>query len=284
MKIAVTGAAGMLGTDVMAELIRRGHEAVGLLRADMDIADGDAAADAMLAIRPDAVIHCAAYTAVDAAEKDPTPCIAANAEGTKNIAYACRMAGAKLLYVSTDYVFGGVSELPHKPCDATAPHNIYGASKLLGECYARETTERLFIVRTSWLYGKNGRNFVSAMLSLSKRNTPIRCVCDETGRPTYTRDLARLLADMAESEKYGVYHASGTGDFISFYDFAREIFRQSGGEYGNISPVTAAEYGAAAKRPKNSRLDTSSLTAAGFSELPPWREALTRYLQEIGVI
>jgi dTDP-4-dehydrorhamnose reductase len=284
MKIAVTGAAGMLGSDVMVELMRRGHEAVGLLRADMDITDGNATAEAMLALRPDAVVHCAAYTAVDAAENDPTPCIAVNAEGTKNLAYACRMVDTKLVYVSTDYVFGGVSELPHKTYDAAVPLNIYGTSKLLGEYYARETIERLFIVRTSWLYGKNGRNFVSAMFSLSRQNAPIRCVCDEIGRPTYARDLARLLADMAESERYGVYHASGAGDFVSFYDYAREIFRQSGVEYKNISPVTAAEYGAKAKRPKNSRLDTSSLTDAGFSELPDWREALTRYLQEIGVI
>ncbi len=284
MKIAVTGAAGMLGADVMAELMRRGHEAVGLLRADMDITDGAAAADALLAIDPDAVIHCAAYTAVDAAEKDPVSCMAANADGTKNIAYACRMADAKLIYVSTDYVFGGAGQLPRKTSDAAAPLNIYGASKLLGEYCAREATEKLFIVRTSWLYGKNGRNFVSAMLSLARQRASIRCVCDEIGRPTYTRDLARLLADMAQSESYGVYHASGAGDFVSFYDFAREIFRRSGIEYADISPVTAAEYGALAERPKNSRLDTSCLTHAGFSQLPPWREALTRYLREMGVI
>ena len=260
MTALVTGCTGLLGSEVMAEFGRRGIKAAGLLRAELDITDGLAVRSALAALRPDAVIHCAACTAVDAAERDPAACMAVNVQGTANIAAACAEVGAKLIYPSTDYVFDGSGSRPWKPGDAPGPLNVYGESKYRGELAAAERTEKLFIVRTSWLFGKNGRNFADTMLGLARSGRSLRAVCDEIGRPTSASDLAVLLCGMAAGESYGIYHASGSGEFASWYDIAAEALRLAGLEDVPLSPITAEEYGAAARRPKNSRLDCSSAT------------------------
>ena len=302
MKILVTGVAGQLGHDVMNELAARGHEGVGsdLAPAYSGIADGSAVTKAayvpmditnaaqvrevISAVHPDAVIHCAAWTAVDAAEDadKQAKVQAINVQGTANIAAVCRELDCKMMYISTDYVFNGQGETPWDPdCKDYQPLNVYGQSKLGGELAVSGALEKYFIVRIAWVFGLNGSNFIKTMLTLSETHDTLRVVCDQIGTPTYTYDLARLLVDMIESEKYGYYHATNEGGYISWYDFACEIFRQAG-RATKVQPVTTAEYGVSkAARPFNSRLDKSKLAANGFTPLPDWKDALARYLKEI---
>ena len=302
MKILVTGVAGQLGHDVMNEWAARGHEGVGsdLAPAYSGIADGSAVTKAayvpmditnaaqvrevISAVHPDAVIHCAAWTAVDAAEDadKQAKVQAINVQGTANIAAVCRELDCKMMYISTDYVFNGQGETPWDPdCKDYQPLNVYGQSKLGGELAVSGALEKYFIVRIAWVFGLNGSNFIKTMLKLSETHDTLRVVCDQIGTPTYTYDLARLLVDMIESEKYGYYHATNEGGYISWYDFACEIFRQAG-RATKVQPVTTAEYGVSkAARPFNSRLDKSKLAANGFTPLPDWKDALARYLKEI---
>ena len=302
MKILITGVAGQLGHDVMNELAARGHEGVGsdLAPAYSGIADGSAVTKAayvpmditnaaqvrevISAVHPDAVIHCAAWTAVDAAEDadKQAKVQAINVQGTANIAAVCRELDCKMMYISTDYVFNGQGETPWDPdCKDYQPLNVYGQSKLGGELAVSGALEKYFIVRIAWVFGLNGSNFIKTMLKLSETHDTLRVVCDQIGTPTYTYDLARLLVDMIESEKYGYYHATNEGGYISWYDFACEIFRQAG-RATKVQPVTTAEYGVSkAARPFNSRLDKSKLAANGFTPLPDWKDALARYLKEI---
>lgn len=302
MKILVTGVAGQLGHDVMNELAARGHEGVGsdLAPAYSGIADGSAVTKAayvpmditnaaqvrevISAVHPDAVIHCAAWTAVDAAEDadKQAKVQAINVQGTANIAAVCKELDCKMMYISTDYVFNGQGETPWDPdCKDYQPLNVYGQSKLGGELAVSGALEKYFIVRIAWVFGLNGSNFIKTMLKLSETHDTLRVVCDQIGTPTYTYDLARLLVDMIESEKYGYYHATNEGGYISWYDFACEIFRQAG-RATKVQPVTTAEYGVSkAARPYNSRLDKSKLAANGFTPLPDWKDALARYLKEI---
>ena len=302
LKILVTGVAGQLGPDVMNELAARGHEGVGsdLAPAYSGIADGSAVTKAayvpmditnaaqvrevISAVHPDAVIHCAAWTAVDAAEDadKQAKVQAINVQGTANIAAVCRELDCKMMYISTDYVFNGQGETPWDPdCKDYQPLNVYGQSKLGGELAVSGALEKYFIVRIAWVFGLNGSNFIKTMLKLSETHDTLRVVCDQIGTPTYTYDLARLLVDMIESEKYGYYHATNEGGYISWYDFACEIFRQAG-RATKVQPVTTAEYGVSkAARPFNSRLDKSKLAANGFTPLPDWKDALARYLKEI---
>lgn len=302
MKILVTGVAGQLGHDVMNELAARGHEGVGsdLAPAYSGIADGSTVTKAayvpmditnaaqvrevISTVHPDAVIHCAAWTAVDAAEDadKQAKVQAINVQGTANIAAVCRELDCKMMYISTDYVFNGQGETPWDPdCKDYQPLNVYGQSKLGGELAVSGALEKYFIVRIAWVFGLNGSNFIKTMLKLSETHDTLRVVCDQIGTPTYTYDLARLLVDMIESEKYGYYHATNEGGYISWYDFACEIFRQAG-RATKVQPVTTAEYGVSkAARPFNSRLDKSKLAANGFTPLPDWKDALARYLKEI---
>ena len=302
MKILVTGVAGQLGHDVMNELAARGHEGVGsdLAPAYSGIADGSAVTKAayvpmditnaaqvrevISAVHPDAVIHCAAWTAVDAAEDadKQAKVQAINVQGTANIAAVCRELDCKMMYISTDYVFNGQGETPWDPdCKDYQPLNVYGQSKLGGELAVSGALEKYFIVRIAWVFGLNGSNFIKTMLKLSETHDTLRVVCDQIGTPTDTYDLARLLVDMIESEKYGYYHATNEGGYISWYAFACEIFRQAG-RATKVQPVTTAEYGVSkAARPFNSRLDKSKLAANGFTPLPDWKDALARYLKEI---
>lgn len=304
MKILVTGVNGQLGHDIMNELDKRGHEGIGsdlktvyngiddgsavtrLTYISMDITNKEKVQNVIIKIHPDAVIHCAAWTAVDMAEDDDKVDAVrrVNAEGTRNIAEACKAVDAKMLYLSTDYVFNGQGTIPWKPDDKNyKPLNVYGQTKLEGELAVAETLSRYFIVRIAWVFGKNGNNFVKTMLKVGKTHDTLRVVNDQIGTPTYTYDLARLLVDMIETDKYGYYHATNEGGYISWYDFACEIFRQAG--YSTkVVPVTTAEYGLSkAKRPFNSRLDKSKLMENGFKPLPDWKDALKRYLKEIGV-
>lgn len=302
MKILVTGVAGQLGHDVVNELIARGHAAVGsdLLpqyagAADgsavtcapyvaLDITDSEAVARVLSEVRPDAVIHCAAWTAVDLAEdadkQDKVRAI--NADGTRHIAKACAALSCKLMYISTDYIFDGQGEAPWLPdCTDYAPLNVYGRTKLEGEQAVRGLTDKHFIVRIAWVFGTNGKNFIKTMLHLGQTHDTLRVVCDQIGTPTYTLDLARLLVDMIETEKYGCYHATNEGGYISWADFAKEIFRQAGMNT-QVLPVTTAEYGLSkAARPFNSRLDKRKLVENGFTPLPDWKDALSRYLAAI---
>ena len=299
MKVFVTGVNGQLGHDVMLELVKRGYEAIGSGSGDvysgndevaalpyvsLDITDMDAVRLVIGTIKPDAVIHCSAWTAVDAAEEPENfqKVTALNVKGPENIAKACKKIGAKLIYLSTDYVFSGEGTAPWKPEDRCfAPLNVYGESKLAGEFAVSENTDGFFIVRIAWVFGKNGKNFVRTMLNVAKTHDTVRVVYDQIGTPTYTADLARLLVDMAETEKYGWYHATNEGGYISWYDFTKEIYRQAGLN-AKVIPVTTAEYGISrARRPFNSRLDKSKLTEAGFTPLPDWKDALRRYLSEI---
>ena len=302
MKVFVTGVAGQLGHDVMNELIRRGHTAVGSDLAPayagiadgsavtaapyvpLDITDGAAVQQVLTDAQPDAVIHCAAWTAVDAAEEpENQPKVRAiNAGGTAHIAQACRALGCKMMYISTDYVFDGQGTAPWDPdCTDYRPLNVYGQTKLEGEL-AVAALERYFIVRIAWVFGVNGKNFIKTMLKLGQTHDTLRVVSDQIGTPTYTLDLARLLVDMIETERYGRYHATNEGGYISWYDFACEIFRQAGNTRVQVIPVTTAEYGVSkAARPFNSRLDKRKLTDNGFVPLPDWRDALRRYLREI---
>lgn len=292
MKILVTGVAGQLGYDVVNELTRRGHTAIGTDVAEsslisttkLDITDKSTVCELISNIKPDAVIHCAAWTAVDAAE-DAENCkkvFAINEEGTANIAQACRDIDCKMIYISTDYVFSGQGTEPWKAdCKEYSPLNVYGESKLNGELAVSAILDKYFIVRIAWVFGKNGSNFIKTMLNIGKKYDALRVVNDQIGTPTYTFDLARLLVDMVETDKYGYYHATNEGGYISWYEFACEIFRQAG--YSTkVIPVTTAEYGLSkAARPFNSRLDKSKLFENGFKPLPDWKDALMRYLKEI---
>lgn len=281
MKILVTGESGQLGHDVCIELSKRGIENFGPSPEEFDITDENAVKRVMDEYRPDAVIHCAAYTAVDKAEDDTDVCWKVNVDGTANIAKVCRRQNIKMLYISTDYVFAGDGEKPYKPDDAYAPCNAYGYTKLGGELAVKALLEKFFIIRISWVFGKNGNNFIKTMLRLCETHDTLTVVNDQIGSPTYTYDLAKLICDMIVSEKYGVYHATNGGEFISWSDFAKEIFRQAGKNV-NVIPVTTKQYGVSkAKRPKNSRMDKSKLTDNGFEELPDWKDALSRYLKEI---
>ena len=303
MKVLVTGVGGQLGHDVMNELARRGQQGVGSDIAPVysGIADGSAVTEmpyvpmditndaqvrqVMDDVRPDAVIHCAAWTAVDLAEDaDKQPKVRAiNVDGTAHLAAACKAQDCKMMYISTDYVFNGQGQTPWQPdCKDYQPLNYYGETKLGGELAVSSALEKYFIVRIAWVFGLNGKNFIKTMLQLGKTHDKLRVVCDQIGTPTYTLDLARLLADMIESDKYGYYHATNEGGYISWYEFACEIFRQAGLPV-QVDAVTTAEYGASkAARPFNSRLDKSKLAENGFTPLPDWKDALSRYLKGLG--
>ena len=296
MKVFVTGVGGQLGFDVMNELAKRGHEAIGsdvlpkeklassFDYVQLDITDKAAVNKTIDEIKPHAVVHCAAWTAVDSAEDEcnKAKVYAINVDGTGYIAEACKKLDCKMVYISTDYVFNGEGSEPWQAdCTEYAPLNVYGDSKLKGELAVAESLVKYFIVRIAWVFGKNGNNFIKTMLNVGKKFDTLRVVNDQIGTPTYTFDLARLLVDMVETDKYGYYHATNEGGYISWYDFACEIFRQAG--YNTkVIPVTTAEYGLSkAKRPFNSRLAKDKLQANGFDPLPTWRDALKRYLQEI---
>ena len=309
MKVLVTGVAGQLGHDVMNELAKRGYEGIGSDIKDtysgipdgtavvtmpyvpMDITDKASVEKVLKEVHPDVVIHCAAWTAVDLAEEEDKKETVqrVNAEGTRNIALVCKDLGCKMVYISTDYVFDGQGTRPWEPdCKDYKPLNVYGETKLEGELAVSENLEKYFIVRIAWVFGKNGKNFIKTMLNLGKTHDQLRVVSDQIGTPTYTLDLAVLLVDMIETEKYGYYHATNEGGYISWYDFTKEIFRQAieagHKEYEKVTvtPVTTEEYGVSkAKRPFNSRLDKSKLTANGFNLLPTWQDAVKRYLAEI---
>lgn len=302
MKILVTGVAGQLGHDVVNELVSRGHIAIGSDISDkysgiedgsavttakyisMDITDAETVRARVIYEQPDAVIHCAAWTAVDAAEEDDNKAKvrSVNFVGTKNIARTCGELDIPVMYISTDYVFNGQGEEPWKAdCKEFAPLNYYGETKLMGENVVAANTDKFFIVRIAWVFGVNGNNFIKTMLNVGKKYDTLRVVNDQIGTPTYTYDLARLLVDMIETDKYGYYHATNEGGYISWYDFACEIFKQAG-YTTNVIPVTTEEYGLSkAARPFNSRLDKSKLIEEGFEVLPTWQDALARYLKEI---
>lgn len=285
MKVLVTGVGGQLGHDVMNELNKRGHEAVGVDIDEMDITDESSVKRVFAEVDPQVVVHCAAWTAVDAAEdrENISKVYAVNAKGTEYIANECKRSDCKMIYISTDYVFDGQGTTPWEAdCKDYKPLSVYGKSKLEGELAVSGVLEKYFIVRIAWAFGTNGKNFIKTMLRIGKTNASVRVVCDQIGTPTYTYDLARLLVDMAESEKYGYYHATNEGGYISWYDFTKEIFRQAG--YATeVVPVTTAEYGLSkAARPFNSRLDKSKLIESGFKPLPDWRDALKRYLAAQG--
>ena len=283
MKVLVTGAKGQLGTDLMNELAKRGIEGIGVDVQEMDITDAEACRRVIKNSGADAVIHCAAYTAVDAAEDNADLCRRINGEGTRNVAQACKEADVKLMYISTDYVFDGQGTRPWEPDDERHPLNVYGQTKYEGELAVEELSDKYFIVRIAWVFGVAGKNFIKTMLRLGKERGAVSVVDDQIGSPTYTYDLARLLVDMIESDKYGYYHATNEGGYISWYDFTCEIFRQAG--YSTkVIPVTTEEYGLSkAARPFNSRLDKHKLVENGFQPLPSWQDALSRYLIEIGV-
>lgn len=311
MKVLVTGVAGQLGHDVMNELAKRGYEGIGsdvapvysgiadgtpvttMPYVQMDITDREKVEKIITAAAPDVVVHCAAWTAVDMAEDDDKVELVrrVNADGTENIALVCKKLDCKMVYLSTDYVFNGLGTQPWEPdCKDYEPLNVYGVTKLAGELAVANNLEKYFIVRIAWVFGVNGKNFIKTMLNLGKTHDHLRVVNDQIGTPTYTDDLARLLVDMIETEKYGYYHATNEGGYISWYDFTKEIFRQAAAmgheEYGEdritVESVTTEEYGASkAKRPFNSRLDKSKLVKNGFTPLPTWQDALQRYLQLI---
>lgn len=305
MKVFVTGVGGQLGHDVMNELNKRGYEGIGsdiapsysgiadgsavttMPYKPMDITDSAQVESTLAAEAPDVVIHCAAWTAVDLAEDEDKreKVFAINAKGTENIAKVCKKLDCKMVYISTDYVFDGQGTEPWKPdCKDYKPLNVYGQTKLEGELAVSGNLEKFFIVRIAWVFGLNGKNFIKTMLNVGKTHDTVRVVNDQIGTPTYTLDLSRLLVDMVETEKYGYYHATNEGGFISWYDFTKEIYRQAGLKT-NVVPVTTAEYGLSkAARPFNSRLDKSKLQESGFTPLPTWQDALSRYLKEIGEI
>lgn len=279
MKILVTGVGGQLGYDVCKVLAARNMEHKGVDVADFDITDAAATHAYIVQYRPDAVIHCSAWTAVDKAEDEMEKVRAVNTQGPRNIAAACREIGAKMLYISTDYVFPGTGERFYEPDDPTGPLGAYGETKLGGELAVRELLDRFFIVRISWVFGKNGNNFVKAMLRQAETRAEVSVVCDQVGSPTYTADLAPLLCDMIVTEKYGVYHATNEG-VCSWAEFAQEIFRLAGKNV-TVRPIPTSEYPARAVRPLNSRMNKDKLEKMGFSRLPRWQDALERYLKEI---
>lgn len=278
MKVLVTGASGQLGYDVCLELERRAIPFCAPTSQEMDITDREAVLRCMEDTRPDAVIHCAAYTKVDLAEDEPEKCWAVNADGTRNIAEACRKLGSSMLYISTDYVFPGDGDRFYEPTDPVGPENVYGRSKLAGELAVQSMLTEYFIVRISWVFGKNGNNFVKTMLRLAETRSELNVVCDQIGSPTYTADLAPLLCDMVQTERYGIYHATNEG-ICSWAEFAQEVFAQAGKDV-TVRPVTTAEYAAKAQRPLNSRLSKKSLQNAGLALLPGWQDAVRRFLME----
>ena len=279
MRILVTGVKGQLGHDVVNELAKRGHTPIGVEVEEMDITDASAVEKEMKKEPLDAVIHCAAYTAVDAAEDNREICMRVNAEGTRNIARVCRELDLKMVYISTDYVFDGEGERPWEPDDPRDPLNVYGESKYQGELAVEEYLEKYFTVRIAWVFGVNGKNFIKTMLRLAESQKEINVVNDQIGSPTYTYDLAVLLVDMVETEKYGRYHATNEG-LCTWYEFAKEIFRQAEVDI-RVNPVSSDEFPAKAKRPHNSRMDKRKLVRNGFRPLPPWQDALKRYLEII---
>ena len=277
MKVFVTGVRGQLGYDVVNELEKRGHTAIGVDIEELDITDAEAVDKMITETAPDAVIHCAAWTAVDAAEDNEEKCRQVNAYGTENIAKVCKKLDCKMMYISTDYIFDGKGTRPWEPDDpVTTPLNVYGQTKYEGELAVRNNVEKFFIVRIAWVFGK-GKNFIKTMLNLAKTHDHLTVVNDQYGTPTYTYDLARLLVDMIETDKYGNYHATNEGGYITWYDFACEIFRQAGIDI-EVEPVSSAQYAAKAKRPENSRMNKQKLADNGFELLPDWKDALRRYL------
>ena len=304
MKYFVTGVSGQLGHDVMNELAKRGYEGVGsdiapayggvqdgtavttMPYVSLDITDKAAVEKVITDINPDVIVHCAAWTAVDMAEDDDkvAKVRAVNAGGTQNIADAAKKLNCKMIYISTDYVFNGQGTEPWQPdCKDYAPLNVYGQTKLEGELAVANTLEKYFIVRIAWVFGKNGRNFIKTMLKVGKTHDEVRVVNDQIGTPTYTCDLARLLVDMSETEKYGYYHATNEGGYISWYDFTKEIYKDAG-YTTKVIPVTTEEYGLSkAARPFNSRLDKSKLVENGFRPLPTWQDAVARYIKELDI-
>ena len=280
MKILVTGASGQLGFDCVKELERRHIAVRGVNSKDFPLTDFAVMQQYLLDYKPDAVIHCAAYTAVDKAEEEAAACEAVNAIGTRNLAKLCHEIDAKLLYISTDYVFAGDGDKFYEPQDEKKPQNVYGLSKLKGEQAVAAELEKYFIVRISWVFGINGKNFIRTMLNLSKTHTELNVVNDQIGSPTYSSDLAVLLADIIQSDKYGIYHATNEGT-CSWADFAREIFKQAR-KAVKVNDVPATAYPTKAKRPYNSRLSKACLDKAGFKRLPAWQDAVKRYLQELG--
>ncbi len=301
MKFFVTGVGGQLGHDVMNEIASRGFDGVGsdiapvysgvadgtavtsMPYVQLDITDSEAVASVLAEVKPDVVVHCAAWTAVDAAEDEENKekVFSINAKGTENIAKVCKELDCKMIYISTDYVFDGQGDRPWEPDDKNyAPLNVYGESKLQGEMAVSSILEKYFIVRIAWVFGLNGKNFIKTMINVGKTHDEVRVVNDQIGTPTYTYDLSRLLVDMAETDKYGYYHATNEGGYISWYDFCVEFYKQYGLET-KVTPVTTAEYGLSkAARPFNSRLDKSKLVEAGFTPLPTWQDAVSRYLKE----
>lgn len=277
MKVLVTGVKGQLGYDVVNELVKRGHEAVGVDVEEMDITDADKVRKVILEENPEAVIHCAAYTAVDAAEENEAVCRKVNTDGTINIAKVCGEKNIKLMYISTDYVFDGEGEHYWQPDELRNPLNVYGQTKYEGELAVEKEVEKYFIVRIAWVFGVNGKNFIKTMLNLGKTHDELSVVDDQVGSPTYTFDLARLLVDMIETDKYGRYHATNEG-ICTWYEFAKEIFRQAGMEV-KVNPVTSDEFPTKAKRPHNSRMSKDKLEEQGFIRLPSWQDALERYLK-----
>ncbi len=297
MKIFVTGVAGQLGHDVMNELDARGFAAVGtdlapayagladgtavtrLPYISLDITDKAAVEKAICELAPDAVVHCAAWTAVDKAEECPDICRKVNAEGTRNIAEACKKLDIPMMYFSTDYVFNGNGTRPWEPDDAYEPLGVYGATKAEGEVAVKENLSKFFILRIAWVFGRNGKNFIRTMLRLAKTHDHLTVVSDQIGTPTYTYDLARLVVDMITTDRYGIYHVTNEGPYLSWYEFAKAIFEEAGVTNVTVSPVTSEEYGAKAKRPYNSRMDRSKLVREGFTPLPEWQDALHRYVE-----
>ncbi len=302
MRVFVTGVAGQLGHDVMNECAKRGYEGIGTDLKEtysgiqdgsyvttapyvsLDITDAEAVEKTITELHPDVIVHCAAWTAVDAAEEKKDLVMKINVDGTQNIANAAKVIDAKMVYISTDYVFNGQGTTPWDPdCKDYAPLSVYGESKLGGELAVSNTLDKYFIVRIAWVFGLNGNNFIKTMLKVGKTHDTVKVVNDQIGTPTYTLDLARLLVDMIETEEYGYYHATNEGGYISWYDFTKEIYKQAG-YTTNVLPVTTAEYGISkAARPFNSRLDKSKLVKHGFTPLPDWKDALARYLKEINI-
>ncbi len=281
MKVFVTGVKGQLGYDVVKELEKRGMDAIGVDIEEMDITDAEAVERVITQAAPDAVIHCAAYTAVDAAEDNEALCRRINADGPRHIALVCKKLGIKMMQISTDYVFDGKGERPWEPSDPAGPLSVYGQTKYEGELAVQEVLDACFIVRIAWVFGKNGKNFVRTMLNLAKTRDHLTVVNDQFGSPTYTYDLARLLVDMILTDKYGIYHATNEG-ICTWYDFACEIFRQAGlAEQITVTPVTSDAYPTKAHRPSNSRLSKEKLTQNGFERLPAWQDATARYVKEL---
>lgn len=280
MRVLVTGAKGQLGTDLMNELNRQGLEAIGVDIEEMDITDAESCRRVISREKPDAVIHCAAYTAVDAAEDNVELCSRINGQGTRNVAQACRDQGIKLMYISTDYVFDGQGTRPWEPDDPRDPLNVYGETKYQGELAVEELLDQYFTVRIAWVFGLAGKNFIKTMLRLGQERGAVSVVDDQIGSPTYTYDLARLLVDMIQTDRYGRYHATNEG-ICSWYEFACEIFRQAGMDQVQVTPVSSQQFAAKAKRPSNSRMSKEKLSDNGFVRLPDWKDALGRYLKAL---